>query len=537
MATWNNTVPQGVIGTGNAQVYGVNPLANQFASQLAALRAKQEKDAQTLAKSWRENQLAASSGRLWAKEMSGIEKDFINRGIELQRKGVDPYGSSEEALNYQRDKRFVEAQQGYRKAVESKFNDAITKINANPDKYDTKSIEGLNNFFGQTSLSDAYNNNLDIPQLSERFDRSEFLKPLRALTRETSNTKDNLKIDETIIDEPGTQNLVIGALMQDPRGQQYISELSSGLGVDAVRGFSPDYNGNVERVTKYLQGNPVELERLAMEGVVPGTPEMQSYIDAIARQQTVARQKFDAGVAEMVNAVSTGVETSRKETPIRDPNELTEYQRQSANRPRSTGSTAAPTIVEPAQDLPLYYGGKNPDGSQPSATGRGVVKLPLTGRNFQGSRAINLHTGAPTTITSPSNDYEVVSVGNYPILNKNSGDLKAGTLVQDAFASKHPGLAPLKPMLLVQKKVGEGIVDNFLVDYKYLPKNLTKQQTEILGAFTPARSGQPAPAAAPKPAPGKSRTVRLQLNGKTGEIPADQVGAFLKKYPNAKRLN
>lgn len=86
MPDYVNTVPGGQIGTGNAQVFGVNPLASQFASQLQNLRREEALQAQQLAKAWRDNQLAASSGRLWASDMAGIEKNFIDRGIDLQKK-------------------------------------------------------------------------------------------------------------------------------------------------------------------------------------------------------------------------------------------------------------------------------------------------------------------------------------------------------------------------------------------------------------------------------------------------------------------
>ncbi len=68
--------------------------------------------------------------------------------------------------------------------------------------------------------------------------------------------------------------------------------------------------------------------------------------------------------------------------------------------------------------------------------------------------------------------------------------------------------------LLVSKTTGKGLFN--LVD--------EEKVAEILEKYRP---GQAAPAAAPS-------KVQVEVNGQLGEIPADQVEAFLKKYPNAK---
>jgi hypothetical protein len=70
--------------------------------------------------------------------------------------------------------------------------------------------------------------------------------------------------------------------------------------------------------------------------------------------------------------------------------------------------------------------------------------------------------------------------------------------------------------LLVSKTTGKGLFN--LVD--------EEKVAEILEKYRP---GQAAPAAAAAPS-----KVQVEVNGQLGEIPADQVEAFLKKYPNAK---
>lgn len=339
---WINTVPQGQTGTGNAQVFGVNPLANQFAGQLGALRQQQQREAQTMAKAWRDNQLAASSGRLWANDMAGLEKDFINRGISLQQKGVNPYGSSQEALDYQRDKRYVEAQQGYRKAVESRLNDALAKISTNPGKYDPKSVQALNDFFAKTKLKDAFESNTDIPQLTERFDDSEILKGLDARTTKTDVVKNGMRTVDTSLDMPGTENVVLGAYLANPRGREQLLEVTGGLMPQDVKEFAPTYADNLKQVKEYIDGSRLERDKLATQGILPGTPQMEEYVSDQAAQRAGIRKRFDNWLQPRVSQLASGVNTARQETPFKNPNEMTEYQRQSlALRQQSENRQAA----------------------------------------------------------------------------------------------------------------------------------------------------------------------------------------------------
>jgi hypothetical protein len=67
--------------------------------------------------------------------------------------------------------------------------------------------------------------------------------------------------------------------------------------------------------------------------------------------------------------------------------------------------------------------------------------------------------------------------------------------------------------LLVSKTTGKGLFN--LVD--------EEKVAEILEKYRPGQAAAAAPS-----------KVQVEVNGQLGEIPADQVEAFLKKYPNAK---
>jgi hypothetical protein len=118
------------------------------------------------------------------------------------------------------------------------------------------------------------------------------------------------------------------------------------------------------------------------------------------------------------------------------------------------------------------------------------VKLPLSKQNFAGSGYIDMATGAPSASDlESSNDYEVVGVGNFPIISgnfevKGVGNLK-GSLAKPGFAQSNPSAVTLTPMVHVQK-ITKGDVQNLLVPYDRLPRS-TKTKKELAN-FTPASS-------------------------------------------------
>lgn len=143
------------------------------------------------------------------------------------------------------------------------------------------------------------------------------------------------------------------------------------------------------------------------------------------------------------------------------------------------------------QNIPLYFG----KGGKAVTTGEGTVLIPMAAKNFVGSTGVDLRTGRPTKITKSSNDYQVVSVGNYKILNRNitlkhsdgtSETLVKGSVVQDEYANKFPNSVTTKPMIHVQEKVGS-VTNDKLIDYSYMVKGLTKPQKEALAGFRPSQ--------------------------------------------------
>jgi hypothetical protein len=305
--TWTNTVPDGRIGTGNAQVFGVNPLAGQFANQLGALREQQQLKAQQVAKDWRDFDIAASEGLLWAPEVSGIEKSILDKGIKLKQAGVDPYGSSEEAMQFRRDLAGVKSLQGYRKSAEEQAKETSKYIRQNLDTLDPEDIQKYHDFYKNTSLQDAYGKNLMPPEIRKRFNDEDVLKSLKARTiKEDITLPTGERAADTVLDVKGTENVVLGAYLGNPRGRDQLLKVTAGLPPRDVQEFAPTYEGNVMQVQSYLEGTPGALEDLAANGILPGTPQMKEYVSDLAAKRASVRKNFDNWLLPKVDRLASG---------------------------------------------------------------------------------------------------------------------------------------------------------------------------------------------------------------------------------------
>ena len=500
MAGWTNTVPQGAIGTGNAQVFD-NPVAAQFGSQLQNLRRQEEIKAQQLAKQMRDNELAVSGGTLWADQVANLEKSHIAEGMELQKQGINPYTSMDpKAVQYRQARAEVTAKQKFRETAEREAVATKKFIRDNLDKLEPEDIKKYNDYLSNTNLDEAFTGNYAPPQIRTRFNSEEFDKNIKAQVERNDVVKGDVRTIDEGVNREETEKTVLAAYTGDGRGREQLLKVTRGLDpVKVKEDFAPTYAENKKRVLAEVEGIPGMKEALAKNNILPGTPAFEEYVSDTAEQYTKVRKDLDSWLNAKVDRVSSGVKSTRQVTPFKDPNEMTDYQRQSLGIQRQrearlaagdsgSGATEAPSNV------PLYFG----KSGKEITVGEGVVKIPMPKKNFVGATAIDLNTGQPTKLTKSSNDYEVVSVGNYPILTKDATitradgsklTLKKGALVQANFAEKYPEYVQKKPFIHVQEKIGSSTRDR-LVDYDYMPKGLTKAQNEALGAFKPATAQQ-----------------------------------------------
>jgi hypothetical protein len=162
---------------------------------------------------------------------------------------------------------------------------------------------------------------------------------------------------------------------------------------------------------------------------------------------------------------------------------------------RSGGSGSA---VEPGMPVDMVIPYQTPEGKPANVSATGYVPISVPKKNFAGLPAYSLTDGGRPTNLQSSGDYNIVGVGNFPVLktditvtspNGKKQILKAGSLAQPDYVTKHPESVVQKPMIHVQlPAVGDNIQQDFVMDYNKFPENVknSKQVAAALKNFTPA---------------------------------------------------
>lgn len=493
--TWTNTVPDGRIGTGNAQVFGVNPLAGQFANQLGALREQQQLKAQQVAKDWRDFDIAASEGLLWAPEISNIEKTILDKGIKLKQAGVDPYGSSEDAMQFRRDLAGVKSLQGYRKSAEEQAKETSKYIRQNLDTLDPEDVQKYHDFYKNTSLEDAYGKNLMPPEIRKRFNDEDVLKNLKARTiKEDITLPTGERTADTVLDMKGTENVVLGAYLGNPRGRDQLLKVTAGLPPRDVQEFAPTYEGNVMQVQSYLEGTPGALEDLAANGILPGTPQMKEYVSDLAAKRASVRKNFDNWLLPKVDRLASGEDIDRVRVAAKEDKMSAAQKDASARgwanirlreRQIAEGGQPSNENAEIPRDLNLAY--KN---GTANVNVKDYVGVSIPTKSLVGLPTYNLSTGSLNQRLNPSVDAKVVGVGNFPIMNQKAGKQYAGQVAQPKLARERPQAVTDQAMLHIKEPVAgnPGFYEDILIPYDALPANIknSKAVKEALANFRPA---------------------------------------------------
>ncbi len=136
------------------------------------------------------------------------------------------------------------------------------------------------------------------------------------------------------------------------------------------------------------------------------------------------------------------------------------------------------------RDLTIPY----KDGTA-TIVAKGYVPINSATLNLAGSPAYDLTNGAKDAQTLSSGDHQLVGVTNVPFITGNyssAGKPLKGTIAQPKFVGEHPKDIEYRPMLHVQTKdVESGQVEDKLVPYDRLPKNLPKATLKALSGFKP----------------------------------------------------
>ncbi len=157
-------------------------------------------------------------------------------------------------------------------------------------------------------------------------------------------------------------------------------------------------------------------------------------------------------------------------------------------RPRAPRAGGSAGLAGNPQDIILPYA-----QGKASTLARDYVPVSIPNKNFAGSPAWDLNTGKQIPSLQSSSDYEVVGVGNFPIIkggHTNTGESVANALSQPNFAKNNPNSIQYKAGVHVQKKDPlTGTTDDFVIPYERFPDNVknTKAVREAIAKFRPAQ--------------------------------------------------
>lgn len=337
----NNTVPLGQAGTGAAVILGQDNASQQFNRNLGAynqrqqqLQALEQQKAQQIAKSYRDNMLAASDGKLFAKQLGDLEQKHLKQGMDYRSQGFDIYNPNpndpkqlQAAEQYQSDRRTIENLRNYRKGLETKFktvNDAISKARAG--EYKQADIDAMHNFINGTDLLEAYNGGADLPTVNKTFNTAEALKGIKAPTQQNKRVQNGIIIDTTAIDPRQAENTVLSTLGSAQGGQDYLMEITGGIPLSEVRSLPKTREEIRKRREADYNGIPQLREALAGQQIQKGNAAYNKWLDEEADRLYNARKNYDNVIADGVGRISQGIKTVDSRTP-----QMTPYQEQNLN--------------------------------------------------------------------------------------------------------------------------------------------------------------------------------------------------------------
>lgn len=471
-------------GTMGAVVYGQNPAAQNLAGNLNAVRqaeqmrlAQQQADAQQLAQSWRDNELEAAEGMLWADQLGAVEQQHIATGQELMQEGINPYESmNPRAVAYRRQRRDILNQRAYRKGIESQYMKTLEEIRKNPNKYRPDDIQRLNEWISGTNLTDAYSQNQQIPMLRQRFDPSEVLKGVRAVTTSTTDVKDGWKTERTQIDRPQTEGLILGQLINAPGGAEYLAELTGGLPVNEVLSVPDSRSDIVSALKEGYSGNPRIREQLAAQGIV-GDKMVEEWANNEASRFLGAKKNLKSFLDRQVDAAASGVKLEESRTPDTTLADLAIKKRNSdisagreARLLREAESGGSDVTYIGADSVPA---GRASSGNSGIVPINNAINLYNATVSVTGGGAYNLDSRSKERDT-PSIEGRIVNIGEYPF--DSNGE------VLDESQVSSPDSVEWRKMALI-RQTQDGITKNLLVPASKIPSTLSGNKQKIVNEF------------------------------------------------------
>lgn len=329
MATYN-TVPLGQAGTGAAFRLGENRALPLFQQDIERQRLEREAEAQRLAKSWRENALAASKGQLFASELGKIEQDHIQKGYQLRQQGIDPYNPDvnnpqafQQAQEYMAERRDIENKRAYRDGIEARYKQYMDTLSkATEGEYDAEKIAEINKIVSEGRLSDLYARGATLPTLEKRVNTRDILKGVKAPVISTTKTVNgNIETDE-YVDKNAARQVVLATIANSPTGQSVLLKATGGIPVQDVVSLPESKEEIKKRVTEDYMGSPERREQLALNQIRVGSPQFNQLMEEESEVLFKAKKGLNTLINDGVNQISQGIKTVDTTKP-----EMTEAER------------------------------------------------------------------------------------------------------------------------------------------------------------------------------------------------------------------
>lgn len=332
--TYTNSVPLGREGTGSAFILpksqSVNRLLetidynDQVRQQQQALKYQQ---AQKVASDWQKNLLKADGGLYWQPEFNKRYQDHLQKGIELKKLGVNPYGTPRNEMenelvgDYLLERQRLLQDTEARKKIEGAVGEQFKQLKTDPYSFRAKTIDELNKYtqmpFDEASRS-------QVPILQKAFDtEKEYFNLADAVTTEKEyvNPEQTLKIRERVMDEPATRQVGENILLNNPRGRDFVED-KIGVSVDEVRGYPETIDANVELLTKGYNGDPEFRGKLATGFGITTKDQAKQYFQEVAKKRVEKKDQYNRLLGDFAKRAGAKVNPMRSELPYTEDDRL-----------------------------------------------------------------------------------------------------------------------------------------------------------------------------------------------------------------------
>lgn len=338
-----NTVPLGQAGTGAAFTLGENRALPIFQQQIEKGITQRELEAQKIAKSYRDNLLAASDGKLFAKELGALEQKHVEQGVEYRRQGFDIYNPDPNNAyqmkayqQYMADRRQIQNLQSYRKGIEDDFNKGAELLSKEVEGvYDPEIVAERNRLVSEGSLVDLYNKGERLPALQKRFNASTALTGIKAPTVKEVQVVNGLRETKEYVDEKEARKTVLSTILSSPAGQSHLAKITKGIPLQELEALPNKLDDIKNRVNEEYAGYPDGLAYLAEKGIKVDTPQYEEFITKQAKQLYDAKRELNNLVDNGVNKISQGI---KRVNDVRPDFTVRDQQIQEENRLRSIRS-------------------------------------------------------------------------------------------------------------------------------------------------------------------------------------------------------